>query len=105
MWRERVETNNDNSISKGDSITMRKTKLLTIVASFAVAGAAMGLLLRGGAKAQEAPPQLTLSDGGEHNVHVFPTVSGAAALAELSPDPGPLLYHSGGVVMTGSVTT
>lgn len=80
-------------------------KLLTIVAGFAVVGAAFGLLLQGvGARAQGAPPQLTLSDG-ENSIHIFPTVEGAAALAALGTDPGPLIYHSGGVVMTGSVTT
>jgi len=80
-------------------------KLYTIVAGFAVVAAAMGLLLQGvGARAQEAPPQLTLTNG-ESNIHIYPTVEGAAALAALGADPGPLLYHSGGVVMTGSVTT
>jgi hypothetical protein len=92
---------------------MRKTNLLTIVASFAVAGAAMGLLLPGGARVQEVPSQLTLqevpsqltlSDGGEHNVHVFPTVNEAAALAELASDQGPLVYHAGGPIMSTATT-
>src|ERR1700730_6901473 len=83
---------------------MRKSKLLTIVASFAVAAAAMGLLLRSGAKGQERHPQLTLSDGGEHNVHVSPTVSGAAALAQLASGPPLLIYHTGGSIMSTATT-
>lgn len=61
------------------------------------------LLQHGRIGAQEAPPQLTLSDA-EHSAHIFPTVAGAAALGELGALSGPLLYQ-GGPVMTGSVTT
>src|SRR5215469_11115851 len=61
------------------------------------------LLQRSRIGAQEGPPQLTLSDA-EHAVHVFPTVAGAGAHANLGTLSGPLVYN-GGPVMTGSVTT
>ena len=69
-----------------------------------VTGVATALLLlsQGGARAQEL--QLTLSDA-VHGIHILPTMAGAAARAEAGLALGPLVYHTGGVVMTGSVTT
>jgi hypothetical protein len=79
-------------------------KLFTIVLSIAVVAVELGLLLQGSRiAAQEEPPQLTLSDA-EHAVHIFPTVAGASAHAEVAALSGPLLYN-GGPVMTGTVTT
>lgn len=79
-------------------------RLSTVVASIAVVAAAMSLLLqRSRTRAQDAPPQLTLSDG-EHSAHIFPTVAGAGAHRQMGTLSGPLLYN-GGPVMTGSVTT
>jgi hypothetical protein len=56
------------------------------------------LLLPSNSWAQEQSP-LTVTDG-VNRAHIVPTVSQAL---ELSPDNGPLLYHSGGPVMTGPV--
>jgi len=79
---------------------MRKMKLSGIVTSFAVAGAAIGLLLQGGGSgAQEGRAQLTLSDS-EHSIHIFPTVSVAGELARAPLDTGPLLYHGGPIMKT-----
>jgi hypothetical protein len=64
---------------------------------------ALPLLSLSAARAQEAP-KLTVGDG-FHNIHIFPTTAGAAARANVGLDAGPLLYHTGGVVMTGSITT
>jgi hypothetical protein len=41
---------------------------------------------------------LTVTANG-HSVHVHPTLQRHAARAASFPDPGPLLYHSGGVIM------
>jgi hypothetical protein len=73
-----------------------------LVTCFALIGAVMvGLLAtQGSAWAQS---QLTVTDGVQ-KVHIFPTVDMAAKLAQYPSDPGPLIYHTGGPIMTGSLT-
>src|SRR5712692_8178055 len=50
------------------------------------------------AQAQDSLSPSTVSNG-TNSIHIFPTVTGPNRLAG---DPGPLLYHSGGVVMTST---
>jgi hypothetical protein len=86
-------------MAQGEGIACMKNFLRTL-ASFVVAVAAAGLLLPGNAAAQQLP-QLTLVSAGS-SIHILPTVDVAPLLGT---DPGPLLYHSGGVVMQSSVST
>jgi hypothetical protein len=96
-------------------------KLLTVVVSFAVVVTVLGWLLQGRAGAQEELSTLTVrSDdsmaqqdpqalsqllnspltlmSGDSIVHIFPTVSEAAALGIPGADSGPLLYHNGPII-------
>jgi hypothetical protein len=68
-----------------------------------VAGMAVGVtmaLLPGTAIAQ-APPELNLGNA-DNGIHILPTVSKATPVGQAG---GVLLYHAGGSVMTGAIST
>ena len=79
-------------------------KGLHLLGCFTLVGAVIiGLtVLQGSAWAQGDSP-LMVTDG-EHQAHIFPTVELSHELFRSPSDAGPLLYHSGGVVLTGPVT-
>jgi hypothetical protein len=93
---------------------MRRRNLLTVVLIFAVVGAVLGWLLPGRAAAQadilpgSAGSDIGLSPltqrSGESIAHIFPTVSMAGEFGMLAEpsDTGPLLYHSGGSIMSNA---
>jgi len=66
------------------------------LASFAMAGAAIALLMQAGAHAQESS-ELRVHTG-EHYVHIMPTPGKASEPAALPPAAGPMTYHGGPVM-------
>jgi hypothetical protein len=77
-------------------------KVFRLVAGIAPVGAAMaGLLALQGSAWAQGESQLMVTDG-EHKAHIFPTVDLAAQLSRYPSDPGPLVYHAGGVIMNGN---
>ncbi|MGH6793716.1 MAG: hypothetical protein ACREDD_00950 [Methylocella sp.] len=92
------------------------SRKLCIAAGFAV-GAVFGLQFPDVALAQQSPqasrprsladvakprlglPNLNPTSNG-HTIHIMPTVKGAAALARLAPDSGPLEYSGGPIMPT-----
>lgn len=71
-------------------------KLTRFIASLAIVGLAMTLLLPS-ARAQDAQSPLTAM-GDEGLIHFFPTVDGARSLAPLLIPSGPLAYHGGPIM-------
>jgi hypothetical protein len=76
-------------------------KLTGFVASIAVVGLAMALLLRTSALANENQSLLSVSADDGSTIHIFPTVNGATTLAPLLT--GPLEYFGGRVMANPTI--